>query len=64
MSEKTYEIQVICHNCHHVPMEELKMTVREAPQIFDVPKGTEVKKFLQGMTCENCGCNGYMGLNS
>ncbi len=64
---QTYDISVICHNCRHVPPKMIDNDhgypeASSHPKKFQVPKGTEVQKFLMGMTCENCGCEGFMGL--
>jgi hypothetical protein len=66
--DETYEISVVCRNCGHIPMGkeveyEDESTFRGPdPEEFPIPKGIEVKDFLREMTCENCGCEGYMGL--
>jgi hypothetical protein len=62
MEKKTYEISVICHNCKHVPEHNSGNAI--LPNRIAIPKGTEVKKFLADMTCENCGCSGFMGILS
>ena len=60
---ETYEISVICRNCGHVPMsEKIEREPGPDPKRFQVPEGTEVKIFLRGITCDNCKCEGYMGL--
>lgn len=61
---ETYEISVTCRNCGHVPGGTMTNgnRVETIPEKFTVPKGTGVKTFLQEMTCNNCGCEGYMGL--
>lgn len=62
MSE-TYEISIVCHNCGYKPCEGISEQNRiRKPKRFSVPKGTEVKKFLMDMVCENCGCDGFMGI--
>jgi len=64
---KTYEINVICRNCGHIPVYLSTTGVdnhndESVPIKFPIPKGITVKWFLIDMTCENCGCGGYMGL--
>jgi hypothetical protein len=41
--EGYYSVRVSCSNCH-----------RE--ESVDVPKGTKVDYYLQGLTCKYCGC--------
>ena len=69
MEKEVYEIGVQCHNCKHVPRETITNEVQErvigpvvGQKLFIIPKGTEVKTFLREMTCENCGCDGFMGI--
>lgn len=59
---ETYEISVQCRNCKCKPEDVDTSTLIVTPKKFAVPKGKPVKDFLQEMTCENCGCEGYMGL--
>ncbi len=39
----TYEIDFTCENC-------------DEENLFDVPKGITVDKFLEATKCDNCGC--------
>jgi hypothetical protein len=58
---KTYNISVVCLNCHHVPhIIDLETNEDLCRKQFQIPKGIEVKEFLREMTCENCGCVGFM----
>ena len=61
---ETYEISVVCRNCGHIPGGTMTNgdRIETPPKKFPVPKGITVKQFLMDMTCENCGCEGYMGL--
>ena len=63
MSEETYAISVQCHNCKYI-LGKTKYgdRINIIPKQIVIPKGTEVKMFLREMTCENCGCNGFMGI--
>jgi len=66
--EETYEISIVCRNCHHVPGEQTTEGFNDhlgvhTSKKFQVPKGTTIQKFLQEITCENCGCEGFMGIN-
>jgi hypothetical protein len=61
---ETYSISVICHNCHHVPMNDyIEREPGPDPKQISIPKGTEVQTFLREMVCENCDCEGFMGIN-
>jgi len=60
--EAAYKINIVCRNCGHIPMEEYASEVVKMAKKFPVPKGTTIKAALMSMTCENCGCEGYMGL--
>lgn len=62
MSE-TYEIMIQCHNCKRTPPRVTDPdSGKTHPKLITIPKGTEVRKFLQDMTCENCDCGGFMGI--
>lgn len=69
MSE-TYEISVQCHNCKYVPQGEVIERERNDgqcfrgsdPRKFSILKGMEVKQFLREIVCDNCGCDGFMGI--
>lgn len=60
----TYWISIKCHNCGHVPGGTMtdKNGEKFIPEQIVIPKGTEVKMLLREMTCENCGCDGFMGI--
>lgn len=62
---ETYKISVVCRNCGHIPggtVSDYGANAHIVPQKFSIPKGIEVKTWLQGGICDNCGCEGYMGL--
>jgi hypothetical protein len=63
---ETHRVSIRCYNCHHVPggtVSDYGANAALVPKRFTVPKGTTVQKFLQEMTCKNCGCEGFMWLN-
>lgn len=59
---ETYKINVRCGNCNHIPLTNTGDVLHQKSRKFRVSKGMPVQKFLQEMTCENCRCEGYMGL--
>lgn len=58
---EAYEISIVCRNCGYVPVLHGPNFAGDIKN-FSVPKGITVKQFLMDMICENCGCEGYMGL--
>ncbi|KKK69439.1 hypothetical protein LCGC14_2934020 [marine sediment metagenome] len=63
---RTYEIEVRCRNCHHIPLgpdrERSDGQMFGTHKGFLIPRGNTVVNVLREMECENCGCTGYMGL--
>jgi len=53
---RVYEVMVMCRNCNAGSSQH------GGNILIVVPYGEPLKPFLREITCENCGCDGFMGI--